>query len=59
MSGSNLAGLNLRQAIAFKASALFCQVLGAIGQQVPAAESVVGASTGELSQGQSVQPQLL
>ena len=37
-----------------KALALFCQVLGAICQQVPAAESVVGTGTGELSQGQSV-----
>ena len=40
-----------------KASALLCQVLGAVCEQVPAADSVVLLSAGELSQGAAVQAQ--
>jgi len=42
-----------------KASGLLRQVLGAICEQVPAADSVVLLSAGELSQGAAVQVQLL
>ena len=40
-----------------EASALLCQVLGAVCEQVPAADSVVLLSAGELSQGAAVQAQ--
>ena len=42
-----------------KASALFCQVLGAVCEQVPPADSVVATRAGELSQCAAVQAQLL
>ena len=42
-----------------KALALFCQVLGAICQQVPATDSVISAGASELGHGHAVQPQLL
>ena len=40
-----------------KASRLLCQVLGAVCEQVPPADSVVLLSAGELSQGAAVQAQ--
>jgi hypothetical protein len=42
-----------------KASRLFCQVLGAVGQQMPATDSVISAGASELRHGETVQSQLL
>jgi len=42
-----------------EALTLFCQILGAVRQQMPATDSVISAGASELRHGEAVQPKLL